>query len=208
LPKKILLNIKSSIGGGHDMAGTNEASLNPWVPKKVFLTKGVGIHAERLNSFEEALRDARISPMNLVMVSSIVPPHCGLMGLEEGLKLLSPGQITFCVMSRCDSDEDGRLLASSVALLLPENGDDYGYISEFHCYGKKQEEVEDWVCDQAAELYASAKGFKINWKRAWSEEDSKYTLEQRRYSPEAVVSFAQGMRGKWVTTLAAAVFVL
>jgi len=62
--------------------------------------------------------------------------------------------------------------AAAVALLLPENSNDYGYISEYHGYGKKLDEVEDWVCDQAAELYASAKGFKINWRRAWSEEES------------------------------------
>jgi arginine decarboxylase len=190
------------------MADREQAQLNPWVPKKVFLTKGVGIHAERLNSFEEALRDARISPMNLVKVSSIVPPHCELVGREEGLKLLSPGQITFCVMSRCESDEEGRLLAAAVALLLPENGDDYGYISEYHGYGKKLDEVEDWVCDQAAELYASAKGFKINWRRAWSQEDFKYTLEERKYSPKYVASVAGGVKGKWVTTVAAAVFIL
>ena len=186
----------------------NVVSSNPWVPKKVFLTKGVGIHAERLNSFEEALRDARISPMNLVKVSSIVPPYCQLVGVEDGVKLLFPGQITFCVMSRCESDEDGRLLASAVGLLLPENGDDYGYISEYHGYGKKQDEVEDWVCDQAAELYASAKGVKIDWKRAWSEEDYKYTLEERRYSPKFAVATAKGVKGKWVTTVAAAVFLL
>ena len=190
------------------MVKKEQAQLNPWVPQKVFLTKGVGIHAERLNSFEEALRDARMSTMNLVMVSSIVPPHCELVGMEEGLRLLSPGQITFCVMSRCDSDEEGRLLAAAVALLLPENGDDYGYISEYHGYGKKLDEVEDWVCDQAAELYASAKGFKINWRRAWSQADFKYTLEERRYSPKYVVSVAEGKKGKWVTTVAAAVFIL
>ena len=190
------------------MAPREQAQFNPWVPKKVFLTKGVGIHAERLNSFEEALRDTRISPMNLVKVSSIVPPYCELVGREEGLKLLSPGQITFCVMSKCESDEEGRLLAAAVALLLPENGDDYGYISEYHGYGKKQDEVEDWVCDQAAELYASAKGFKINWRRAWSQEDFKYTLEERKYSPKYVASVAGGVKGKWVTTVAAAVFIL
>lgn len=190
------------------MARKHETTLSPWVPKKVFLTKGVGVHAERLNSFEEALRDAHISPMNLVMVSSIVPPHCKLVGVGEGLQMLSPGQITFCVMSKCESDEEGRLLASAVALLLPENDDDYGYISEYHGYGKKFEEVDEWVCDQAAELYASAKGFKINWKRAWSEEDSKYTLEKRRYTPEVVISVAEGIKGKWVTTIAAAVFIL
>ena len=134
------------------MSQKQEASLNPWLPQKVFLTKGVGVHAERLNSFEEALRAARISPLNLVKVSSIVPPHCELVEIEAGLSYLSPGQVTFCVMSRCESDESGRLLAAAVALLLPENSNDYGYISEYHGYGKKLDEVEDWVCDQAAEL--------------------------------------------------------
>jgi arginine decarboxylase len=190
------------------MPQKKRTTLNPWIPQKVFLTKGVGVHAERLNSFEEALRAARISPLNLVKVSSIVPPHCELVGIEEGLKYLSPGQITFCVMSKGDSDEDGRQVAAAVALLLPENSNDYGYISEYHGYGKKLDEVEDWVCDQAAELYASAKGFKINWRRAWSEEEYKYTLEERKYSPKYVASVAQGVKGKWVTVVAAAVFVL
>ena len=194
--------------GGMSMAANNLEIVNPLVPKAVFLTKGVGIHSERLNSFEEALREARISSLNLVTVSSIVPPQCQLLDIEDGLKLLSPGQLTFTVMSRGDSDEEGRLVSAAVAILLPENPDDYGYISEFHGYGMEAEEVEDWVCDQAAELYASAKGLKINWKRAWSPEDEKYTLEERSFSPKYVVSMARGKKGKWVTTVAAAVFIL
>ena len=190
------------------MAVEKQFTVNPLVPKAVFLTKGVGIHSERLNSFEEALREARISSLNLVTVSSIVPPHCRLLDIEEGLKLLSPGQLTFSVMSKCDSDEEGRLMAAAVAILLPEDPDDYGYISEFHAHGMESGEVEDWVCDQAAELYASAKGLKINWKRAWSAEDEKYTLEERSFSPKYVVSMARGKKGKWVTTVAAAVFIL
>ena len=187
--------------------GKND-SVHPLVPKAVFLTKGVGVHSERLNSFEEALRDARISSLNLVTVSSIVPPHCRLLDIEEGLKLLYPGQLTFSVMSRCDCNEEGRLMSAAVAILLPENPDDYGYISEFHSYGMETEEVEDWVCDQAAELYASAKGLKINWKRAWSPIDEKYTLAERSFSPKYVVSMASGKKDKWVTTVAAAVFIL
>jgi arginine decarboxylase len=143
------------------MATNSRFTVSPLVPKAVFLTKGVGVHSERLNSFEEALREARISAFNLVTVSSIVPPNCQLLDIEEGLDLLSPGQLTFSVMSRVDSDEEGRLMAAAVAILLPENPDDYGYISEFHAYGMEAEEVEDWVCDQAAELYASAKGLKL-----------------------------------------------
>ena len=48
------------------------------VPKRIFLTKGVGKHKERLTSFELALRDAGIAAQNLVRVSSIFPPNCKL----------------------------------------------------------------------------------------------------------------------------------
>ena len=43
-------------------------------PKKVFFTKGVGVHKDKLNSFELALRNAEIAKYNLVRVSSIFPP--------------------------------------------------------------------------------------------------------------------------------------
>ena len=55
------------------------------VPKRIFLTKGVGKHKERLTSFELALRDAGIAAQNLVRVSSIFPPHCKLIPRKEGL---------------------------------------------------------------------------------------------------------------------------
>ena len=47
-----------------------------FVPKKVFFTKGVGIHKDKLASFELALRNAGIEKCNLVTVSSILPPNC------------------------------------------------------------------------------------------------------------------------------------
>src|SRR5271168_3346492 len=43
------------------------------VPSRMFFTKGVGKHRERLTSFELALRDAGIAAQNLVRVSSIFP---------------------------------------------------------------------------------------------------------------------------------------
>lgn len=44
------------------------------VPKIVFFTKGVGVHKEKLRSFELALREAGIAQYNIVSVSSILPP--------------------------------------------------------------------------------------------------------------------------------------
>ena len=46
--------------------------------KGVFLTKGVGKHREKLNSFELSLRSAGIAEFNLVRVKSIFPPNCKL----------------------------------------------------------------------------------------------------------------------------------
>ena len=66
-----------------------------WVPKKVFLTKGVGKHREKLASFEAALRNAQIAQFNLVYVSSIFPPQAKLIPSVQGLKFLKPGQIAY-----------------------------------------------------------------------------------------------------------------
>ncbi|PKN04761.1 MAG: pyruvoyl-dependent arginine decarboxylase, partial [Deltaproteobacteria bacterium HGW-Deltaproteobacteria-9] len=65
--------------------------MNPNVPKKIFLTKGVGTHKEELHSFELALRDAGIEKCNLVQVSSIFPPGCKLISKTQGLKELQTG---------------------------------------------------------------------------------------------------------------------
>ncbi|HAJ27910.1 MAG TPA: pyruvoyl-dependent arginine decarboxylase, partial [Syntrophus sp. (in: bacteria)] len=78
------------------------------VPKKVFFTKGVGTHKDELHSFERALRDAGIEKCNLVQVSSIFPPGAKMISRAQGLPMLVPGAITFCVMSRACSNEPKR----------------------------------------------------------------------------------------------------
>jgi len=70
------------------------------VAKKLFLTKGKGVHEDRLTSFEYALRDAGIAGTNIVLISSIFPPHAKLISRIEGLKLIHPGQILFSIYSR------------------------------------------------------------------------------------------------------------
>ena len=106
-------------GVDHDFirlsAGTG--SVN-WVPRRVFLTRGVGTHRERLASFEEALRDAGIAHCNLVNVSSIFPPGCKFVNRKRGMEGLSAGQILFVVMSRADTNEYRRLVAASAALIV------------------------------------------------------------------------------------------
>ena len=56
------------------------------VPTHIFLTRGVGVHREKLASFEEALRSAGVAYCNLVSVSSILPPNCKNYPAEAGRK--------------------------------------------------------------------------------------------------------------------------
>ena len=126
--------------------------MNANIPEKIFLTKGVGTHKERLASFELALREAGIASCNLVYVSSIVPPNCTLLSKNEGAELLKPGQILFCVMSRIDTNEPNRLMAAAIGMALPYEKTVYGYLSEHKSYGQTQEKAGDYAEDLAASM--------------------------------------------------------
>ena len=82
-------------------------------PGRIFLTKGVGTATTKLVSFELALRNAGISQVNLVRVSSIYPPYCKVIPAREGAKELQPGAITFCVLSENSTNEPGQPWISS-----------------------------------------------------------------------------------------------
>ena len=89
------------------------------VPTHMFLTRGVGVHREKLASFEEALRSAGVAYCNLVSVSSIYPPSCKIIPRRRGETLLNPGEITHCVMARSDTNERNRLISASIGLAIP-----------------------------------------------------------------------------------------
>jgi arginine decarboxylase len=121
------------------------------LPTKVFLTKGVGRHKYRLKSFEEALRVAGVAQQNLVQVSSILPSKCKVISREKGIKSLVPGSISFCVLARADTEEHGRLVASSIGVAVPKDSKKWGYLSEVHGHGGRH--VRDDVGDGIESRY-------------------------------------------------------
>ncbi len=89
------------------------------MPQCVFLTHGIGISRQQLTSFEYALRDADIEQQNLVSVSSVLPPACKLISKSSGAASLLPGEITFCVMARAETNEAGRRTSASIGVARP-----------------------------------------------------------------------------------------
>lgn len=182
------------------------SNLNNFVPTSVFFTKGVGRSKYQLKSFEEALRQAGVAQQNLVCVSSIFPPHCKIISKEKGIELLKPGQITFCVMARCDTNENGRIISSSVGLAIPKDKSQWGYLSEVHGYGLDKKEAEDMAEDLAADMLGTTLGLSVDPNKAWSEKEQVYKSSGLIIKTSNETQTAKGSSGLWTTTLALAVF--
>ncbi len=178
------------------------------IPKRVFLTKGVGIHKDCLQSFELALRDAGIQAFNIVTVSSILPPGCELVSKEEGVKLLKPGEITFAVMSKNAVKEPHRLIAASIGVAIPSKKDSYGYLSEHHSFGETAEKAGTYSEDLAATMLATTMGIPFDPEQAWDEKKQTFQTSGLIIKTSNITQSAKGEKtGKWTTVLAAAVFV-
>jgi len=106
------------------------------VPKAFFVTSGMGMDAEQTNAFDLALRDAGIGECNLVEVSSILPANA--VETERSSVMVTPGKITFCVMSRADG-KSGEVIGAGVGYgwigVENENGEaerEFGIVCEHH----------------------------------------------------------------------------
>ena len=140
-------------------------------------------------------------------VSSILPPQCELIPRQLGVAALSPGEITFCVMARSETNEFGRLVASGIGLARPKQSSHYGYISEHHAFGMSEADASEYVEDLAASMLASTLGIEFNPDAAWDERKRVYEMSSLIVDTQSIASAAVGApRGEWTCVVAAAVF--
>ena len=178
------------------------------VPKRIFLTKGVGKHKERLTSFELVFRDACMAAQNLVRVSSIFPPNCKLIPRSQGLKYVHPGEVVFAVVAENSTREPHRLVAASIGLAIPADRNTYGYLSEYHSFGETDDTAGDYAEELAAEMLATTLNLEFDPDRSWDEKKEIYRISNKivrtmNYSQSAVGD----KRGLWTTVISAAIMI-
>jgi arginine decarboxylase len=166
-----------------------------YIPQKMFLTKGVGKHKEKLTSFEMALRNAKIAAYNLVSVSSIFPPRCKMVSVQNGLQELTPGQIIHVVLSKNSTNEPNRLIAASIGVAIPADSHAYGYLSEHHSYGERETKAGEYAEDLAAEMLATVLGVDFD-------PDSSWYAKKDLWKTQSAIGNKNGL---WTTVLAAAI---
>jgi arginine decarboxylase len=177
-----------------------------YVPKKIFFTKGIGIHKEKLTSFEMALRNAGIAPFNLVSVSSIYPAGCVTVEREEGLKQLVPGQIVHAVIARSETNEPSRMINASIGVALPKDEHAYGYLSEHHSYGETAEHSGNYAEDLAAEMLSTILGDEFDPDSSWDDKRQVWQISGKIVESRNITAVAVGdEKGRWTTVLTAAI---
>lgn len=187
-----------------------EVAMDKLIPERMFFTKGVGHHKNKLQSFELALRSAGIEKCNLVTVSSIYPPLCKIISKQKGIAELKAGQITFVVMAKESTNEPNRLVSAAIGLAQPKEKKQYGYISEHHAFGQTLRKTADFAEDLAATMLASTLGIELDPDTAWDERKKMYiTDKNRQFVSRSIAQSAEGHKqGLWTTVIACAVMLM
>lgn len=176
-----------------------------FVPKALFLTRGVGRHKEELASFELALRDAGAAEFNLVSVSSIFPPGCKMISRSAGLQRLSPGQVVFSVIARQSTKEPNRLISASIGVAIPNDPNQYGYLSEHHAFGMKGKMAGDYAEDLAAQMLATTLGIDFDVDKSYDEKKEIWKISGKIVRTRNITQSAEGHKdGLWTTVVAIA----
>jgi arginine decarboxylase len=95
---------------------------------KVAATVGAAEGGTALNAFDNALLAAGIGDVNLIKVSSIVPPDVDVVVLPR----IKPGALVPTAYAAQTSETPGETIAAAVGYALPADRTRAGVIMEFH----------------------------------------------------------------------------
>jgi arginine decarboxylase len=106
--------------------------------KTVSLAAATAGHAEggtALNAFDNALLAAGIGNINLIKISSILPPDVPVVELPK----IKPGALVPTAYAAITSETPGETVAAAVGYALPDDPAKNGVIMEFHGVATRDE---------------------------------------------------------------------
>lgn len=114
------------------------------LPEVVVLSAGHAEGITPLNAFDNALLAAGVGNLNLIRVTSIIPPGARVVKLVESWpaqlkKYLRPGMLVPAVYEYIVSQKPGQLITAAIGAGLPVNVKQNGVIVEYKCVGETGE---------------------------------------------------------------------
>ena len=155
-----------------------------------------------------ALRAAKIAQFNLVRVSSIFPPNCRLVTVQEGGEYLRPGEVVHCVLSSNETNEPHRLIAASIGLAIPRDTNKCGYLAEHHSFGETDDKAGEYAEDLAASMLATILGIDFDQNTSYDERKDIWRLSNEIVVTRNITQSAIGDKeGLWTSVVAGAVLI-
>jgi len=114
-------------------------SVNWKIPELVLLTTGTGYGDTELTAFDRALLDAGIGNLNLMKVTSVLPPGGRVLNLADFSLKIPKGALIPTVYSRSTSGIKGLMIASAIGIGVPEDMSENGMIFEASITGPRDE---------------------------------------------------------------------
>jgi len=105
------------------------------LPKKFSLVAGKGEGKHKLTAFDKALIDSGIGNMNLLRVSSVLPPECKFIPVFS----MPLGSLLPVAYGSITSDVPGETIAAAIGVGIPENPMDNGMIMEYSGFVNSRE---------------------------------------------------------------------
>jgi arginine decarboxylase len=113
------------------------------------------------------------------------------------------------VIAENSTREPHRLIVSSIGVAIPADRDTYGYLSEHHSFGETEEQAGEYAEELAAEMLATTLDVDFDPDKSWDEKKEIYRISNKIVRTSNITQSAVGdKRGKWTTTIAAAVLIL
>ncbi|HIP90084.1 MAG TPA: arginine decarboxylase, pyruvoyl-dependent [Candidatus Nanopusillus sp.] len=126
----------------------------PTLPNTISLVAGVGEGNNPLNAFDMALLNAGIGNLNLIRISSIMPPKADIVPLPK----IPMGSLVPTAYGYYTSEIRGETISAAIGVAIPKDNELCGLIMEYEGICSKKE-AENTVIDMAKE------GFEMrNWE--------------------------------------------
>lgn len=104
-------------------------------PTKYFFVAGASEGYSPLNAFDGALLDSGVGNLNLVKMSSIIPPRCTKISPCP----IPAGSLVPVAYASRSSDMQDEFISAAVAAAFPADPDYPGLIMEYSAQGRKQD---------------------------------------------------------------------
>ena len=130
--------------------------ISPYLPNTLSLVAGSGEGSNPLNAFDRALLNAGVGNLNLIKISSIVPPKVDIIPLPK----IPMGSLVPIAYGYHTSDVKGETIGAAVSVALPKDKELCGLIMEYEGVCSKRE-AENKVIEMAKEGF-EMRGWEID----------------------------------------------